>query len=86
MIIWELLTKQKYFKEQTNMRTVVSMLRGDEQLPSEQRLPSDVRAKLSSGAIKDSLFQMLSRRPEERPSISELLTHWTSWFQRGDAT
>lgn len=67
------------------MRSVVSMLRGDIKLPSEQRLPADVRLKLSSGAMKDSLFEMLSRRPEERPSISELLARWTSWFQRGDA-
>eukprot|EP00892_Ulva_mutabilis_P002522 jgi/Ulvmu1/12270/UM087_0004.1 len=86
VIIWELLTKQKYFKEQTSMRSVVSMLRGDAALPSEQRLPADVRARLSSGAIKDSVFRMLRRRPEERPSISELLAHWTSWFQRGDAS
>lgn len=86
MIIWELLTKQKYFKPQTSMRSVVSMLRGDQKLPSEQRLASDVRARLSSGAMKDSLFQMLRRRPEERPSMSELLARWTSWFQRGDAS
>lgn len=80
VICWELLTKHKFYGPGANMDKVVSMLRGESKLPTEEELPEEVLQPLGSGPLRESVFQTLHRDPEKRPSISYLLSTWTSIF------
>jgi hypothetical protein len=81
VICWELLTTQKFYACGADMNTVVEILRGEQQLPSEKALSETVLRNLGNAAMRQSILSMLDRDFTKRPSISSLLSRWNSVFE-----
>ena len=82
MIAWELFTKRKFYGPAPDFKWVVRVLMGEEPLPSELPLLPEVKEKLGSSRFRNVFLSMLARDPEQRPSVSQLLTSWNSVFSQ----
>jgi serine/threonine protein kinase len=83
---WELLTKTKFYPADADMTTVVDTLKGKLPLASEQPLSAEVRRGLGNKTYCETVLTMLNRDPQLRPTVSELVHDWTSWFQQPTIT
>jgi hypothetical protein len=85
-MVWELLTRTKFYGENADMATVVDALTGVTQLVTEQTLSAQARQGLGNKTYRDSVIAMLDRDPSRRPTVSQLVHDWTSIFQQATMT
>eukprot|EP00892_Ulva_mutabilis_P010845 jgi/Ulvmu1/8132/UM040_0028.1 len=84
VICWELLTKQRFYGAGARSHTVIAQLCGRAALPTEGTICSDLCRRLGGSRLCASILAMLSRAPEHRPSVGELLHQWKSVFGEPD--
>ena len=77
---WEMFTGEPFYGHGATFESVVDILVGKGSLATEQPLLPETRKKLGSSQFRLSLMRALSRDPQQRPSIAELLASWTSIF------
>jgi hypothetical protein len=85
-MVWELLTRTKFFGENADMATVMDALTGDAKLVTEQTLSSQARQGLGNKIYRDSVIAMLDRDPSRRPPMSQIVHNWTSVFKQATLT
>eukprot|EP00892_Ulva_mutabilis_P010844 jgi/Ulvmu1/8131/UM040_0027.1 len=84
VICWELLTKQRFYGAGARSHDVIAQLCGRAALPTEGTICSDFRRRLGCSRLCASILAMLSRAPDHRPSVGELLHQWKSVFGEPD--
>lgn len=86
VICWELLTKQRFYGARARSHTVIAQLAGRAALPTEVDICTDLCRRLGGSRICSTILAMLSRAPDHRPAVGDLLQQWKSVFSGADMT
>lgn len=84
VICWELLTKQRFYGAGARSHAVIAQLAGRAALPTEGDICNDLCRRLGGSRICGTVLAMLSRSPDHRPAVGDLLQQWKSVFGGAD--
>ena len=82
VMVWDLLTRTKFYGERADMATVIDTLLGKTALASERELTPEVHRGLGNNVFRTTVVAMLSRDPAARPSMASLVQSWQGLFMQ----